>query len=70
MQVRFVQADAIRSQLDARNIVLLSNIAYSSAGEVLNCDIYSVATRAAIDLQVVASRNNCTSWHSRGSATL
>ena len=52
MQVRFVQVEAIKRQLDANHIVLLSNLAYSAAGEVLNCDIYSVATRAAVDLQV------------------
>ncbi len=51
MQVRFVQADAIRKQLNGGHIVLLGNLAYSAAGEVLNCDCYSVATQAAIDLQ-------------------
>ena len=51
VQVRFVQVEAIKRQLDANHIVLLSNLAYSAAGEVLNCDIYSVATRAAVDLQ-------------------
>jgi len=51
VQVRFVQADAIRKQLIGGHIVLLGNLAYSAAGEVLNCDCYSVATQAAIDLQ-------------------
>lgn len=51
MQVRFVQADAIQKQLKGGHIVLLGNLAYSAAGEVLNCDCYSVATQAAIDLQ-------------------
>ncbi len=51
VQVRFVQADAIRKQLNGGHIVLLGNLAYSAAGEVLNCDCYSVATQAAIDLQ-------------------
>ena len=46
------QTDAVRRQLDAGNIVLLSNLGYSAAGEVLNCDTYTVATRAAVDLQV------------------
>lgn len=32
------------------NIVLLTNLAYSAAGEVLNCNIYDVATHAAIEL--------------------
>ncbi|KAK9810524.1 hypothetical protein WJX72_012135 [[Myrmecia] bisecta] len=41
--VRFVQVDAVKRQLDAGNVVLLSNLGYSAAGEVLNCDIYSEA---------------------------
>ena len=49
--MRFVQADAIRRQLNGGHIVLLGNLAYSAAGEILNCDCYSVATQAAIDLQ-------------------
>jgi amino-acid N-acetyltransferase len=48
--VRFVQRDAVKKQLDAGNIVLLSNLGYSAAGEVLNCDTYTVAVRAAVDL--------------------
>lgn len=48
--VRFVQRDAVRRQLDSGNIVLLSNLGYSAAGEVLNCDTYTVAVRAAVDL--------------------
>lgn len=48
--VRFVQSGAIRRQLDAGNVVLLSNLGYSAAGEVLNCDIFTVAVRAAVDL--------------------
>ena len=39
--VRFVQADAVRRQLSAGCVVLLSNLGYSAAGEVLNCDIYT-----------------------------
>jgi amino-acid N-acetyltransferase len=48
--VRFVQRDAVKKQLDSGNIVLLSNLGYSAAGEVLNCDTYTVAVRAAVDL--------------------
>ena len=48
--VRFVQTDAVRAQLDAGSVVLLSNLGYSASGEVLNCDTYTVATRAAVDL--------------------
>ena len=46
-----MQADAIRKQLNGGHVVLLGNLAYSASGEVLNCDCYSVATQAAIDLQ-------------------
>lgn len=48
--VRFVQANAVRYQLNAGNIVLLSNLGFSAAGEVLNCDTYTVAVKAAVDL--------------------
>ena len=48
--VRFVQVDAIKAQLDMGNIVLLTNLAYSASGEVLSCNIYDVATHAAIEL--------------------
>lgn len=48
--MRFVQVRAIETQLDIGNIVLLTNLAYSAAGEVLNCNIYDVATHAAIEL--------------------
>lgn len=50
--VRFVQTDAIKRQLDAGAIVLLNNLGYSAAGEVLNCNIYDVALGAAADLKV------------------
>ena len=32
--VRFVQADAVRHQLEEQHVVLLSGLAYSAAGEV------------------------------------
>jgi len=38
--VRFVQTASIARQLDAGAVVLLSNLGFSAAGEVLNCDIY------------------------------
>ena len=47
-----MQREAILQQLDLRHIVLLSNLAYSAAGEVLNCNTFDVATHAAIELQV------------------
>lgn len=49
--MRFVQVDAIRQQLDIGNVVLLTNLAYSPAGEVLSCNIYDVATHAAIEME-------------------
>ena len=48
--MRFVQVPGIQEQLDAGHIVLLTNLAYSAAGEPLNCNIYDVASHAAIEL--------------------
>jgi amino-acid N-acetyltransferase len=50
MQVRFVARDAIRRQLDNDNIVLLSNLGFTAAGEVLNCNTYDVGLHAAVEL--------------------
>jgi len=36
-----VQSDAVRRQLNSGCVVLLSNLGFSAAGEVLNCDIYT-----------------------------
>lgn len=49
--VRFVQADSLKQQLDQGHVVLLSSLAYSAAGEVLNCNSYDVAVHAAVDLK-------------------
>ncbi len=35
--VRFIQADAVRQQLEQQHVVLLSSLAYSAAGEVRAC---------------------------------
>ena len=48
--MRYVQVDAIKTQLEMGNVVLLSNLTYSAAGEILCCNIYDVATHAAIEL--------------------
>jgi len=48
--VRFIEVEAVNRQLAAGYMVLLSNLGYSAAGEVLNCDVWTVATRAAVDL--------------------
>ena len=49
--VRFVQAEALEQQLDMGSVVLLSSLAYSAAGEVLNCNAHEVATHAAVELR-------------------
>lgn len=49
--VRFVETASINRQLAAGYLVLLSNLGYSPAGEVLNCDVWAVATRTAVDLE-------------------
>eukprot|EP00976_Prorocentrum_cordatum_P020064 406756-Prorocentrum_minimum.AAC.1 len=40
--VRYVDTQSIRQQLNLNNVVVLSNLGYSSAGEVLNCHTYEV----------------------------
>ena len=42
-QVRFVQRGAVEQQLAAGNLVLLTNIGVSSAGELLNCNSFDVS---------------------------
>jgi amino-acid N-acetyltransferase len=49
-QVRFIARDAIRRQLDNDNIVLLSNLGFTAAGEVLNCNTFDVGLHAAMEL--------------------
>lgn len=49
-QVRFIARDAIRRQLDNDNIVLLSNLGFTAAGEVLNCNTFDVGLHAAVEL--------------------
>lgn len=46
-QVRYVQRGAINEQLQAGNIVLLTNVGVSAAGELLNCNAYDVSWQAA-----------------------
>eukprot|EP00959_Pyramimonas_sp_CCMP1952_P221501 4630294-Pyramimonas_sp.AAC.1 len=41
-EVRYVDTQSIRQQLNLNNVVVLSNLGYSSAGEVLNCHTYEV----------------------------
>lgn len=49
--VRRVDAEAIRSQLDQNNVVLLSPVGYSPTGEAFNLSAEEVATEVAIALQ-------------------
>eukprot|EP00261_Vitis_vinifera_P032951 XP_019074194.1 PREDICTED: probable amino-acid acetyltransferase NAGS1, chloroplastic isoform X2 [Vitis vinifera] len=46
--VKRVDVSRIRERLDASCIVILSNLGYSSSGEVLNCNTYEVATACAL----------------------
>ncbi|EEF37109.1 N-acetyltransferase, putative [Ricinus communis] len=47
-EVKKVDVTRMRERLDANCIVLLSNLGYSSSGEVLNCNTYEVATACAL----------------------
>lgn len=49
-EVKKVDVARIHERLDAGCIVLLSNLGYSSSGEVLNCNTYEVATACALAL--------------------
>jgi amino-acid N-acetyltransferase len=50
-EVRKVDSEAIRKQLDAGNIVLQSNLGFSPTGEVFNLTVEEVAASIAIALQ-------------------
>ncbi|KAI4330733.1 hypothetical protein MLD38_028991 [Melastoma candidum] len=47
-EVKKVDVSRIRERLDGGCIVILSNLGYSSSGEVLNCNTYEVATACAM----------------------
>ncbi|XP_042508487.1 probable amino-acid acetyltransferase NAGS2, chloroplastic isoform X3 [Macadamia integrifolia] len=47
-EVKKIDVSRIRERLDGDCIVLLSNLGYSSSGEVLNCNTYEVATACAL----------------------
>ncbi|GLT75386.1 hypothetical protein SLA2020_471170 [Shorea laevis] len=47
-EVKKVDVVRMRERLDAGCIVILSNLGYSSSGEVLNCNTYEVATACAL----------------------
>lgn len=50
-EVRKVESDAIRKQLDTGNIVLISNLGYSTTGEVFSMTVEEVASAVAIALK-------------------
>ncbi|KAI5075625.1 hypothetical protein GOP47_0009701 [Adiantum capillus-veneris] len=50
-EVKRLDTARIKKRLDDNCIVILSNLGYSSSGEVLNCNTYEVATACAIELQ-------------------
>jgi amino-acid N-acetyltransferase len=50
-EVRKVQVDAIRKQLDNGNIVLVSSLGYSPTGEIFNLNVEDVASSVSIALQ-------------------
>lgn len=50
-EIRKIQADGIRSQLNAGQCVLLSPLGYSPTGEVFNLNAEEVATQTAIALR-------------------
>ncbi|KAJ1414550.1 N-acetylglutamate synthase, kinase-like domain [Sesbania bispinosa] len=47
-EVKKVDASRMRERLDAGCVVILTNLGYSSSGEVLNCNTYEVATACAL----------------------
>lgn len=49
-EVKKIDVPRIRERLDQNCIVMLSNLGYSSSGEVLNCNTYEVATASALAL--------------------
>ncbi|CAL0314373.1 unnamed protein product [Lupinus luteus] len=47
-EVKKVDASRMRERLDGGCVVILSNLGYSSSGELLNCNAYEVATACAL----------------------
>ncbi|KAL6227495.1 hypothetical protein ACLB2K_001452 [Fragaria x ananassa] len=50
-EVKKVDMVRMRERLDGGCIVLLSNLGYSSSGEVLNCNTYEVATACSLAIE-------------------
>ncbi|CAH9142451.1 unnamed protein product [Cuscuta epithymum] len=49
-EVKKIDVSRVRERLDQNSIVLISNVGYSSSGQVLNCNTYEVATACALAL--------------------
>lgn len=49
--MRYVWAEHIEKLLAMDSMVLVSNLGSTASGHVLNCNLYEVATSAAIALQ-------------------
>ncbi|KAJ4815368.1 hypothetical protein LUZ62_027934 [Rhynchospora pubera] len=47
-EVKKIDVPSIKERLDRECIVIMSNMGYSSSGEVLNCNTYEVATACAL----------------------
>ncbi|PUZ72700.1 hypothetical protein GQ55_2G415700 [Panicum hallii var. hallii] len=50
-EVKKIDVSRIRERLDSDSIVVVSNMGYSSSGEVLNCNTYEVATACALAME-------------------
>lgn len=50
-EVKKIDVARIRERLDGDCIVIVSNLGYSSSGEVLNCNTYEVATACALAIE-------------------
>ncbi|KAL6658031.1 hypothetical protein ACP70R_004278 [Stipagrostis hirtigluma subsp. patula] len=50
-EVKKIDVSRIRERLDRDSIVVVSNMGYSSSGEVLNCNTYEVATACALAIE-------------------
>eukprot|EP01024_Parvocaulis_polyphysoides_P018446 TRINITY_DN18180_c0_g2_i3.p1 TRINITY_DN18180_c0_g2~~TRINITY_DN18180_c0_g2_i3.p1 ORF type:complete len:564 (-),score=97.15 TRINITY_DN18180_c0_g2_i3:303-1754(-) len=49
-EVRYIDHVSVNQQLDNDNIVILSNLGFSPAGELLFCNVYEVGMKAAVNL--------------------
>ncbi|XP_049932697.1 probable amino-acid acetyltransferase NAGS1, chloroplastic isoform X1 [Nymphaea colorata] len=50
-EVKKIDISQIQERLEADCIVVVSNLGYSSSGEVLNCNMYEVATACALAIE-------------------